>query len=86
MPKPKILTESAVTKIVTTIPEVRDRVRMFQHLSLTKMWEGSEVSVSADEELERVVEWIYETNPSDTVRAKYARKIAKQLESKDHRK
>jgi len=87
----KPLTESRVTKIVTSIPEVKDRAAMFTHLSLVKAWgtpagcAAPEMRVPSDEELKRVLDYIRRTNEKDTVRAKYARKIADQLEAGSHR-
>ena len=82
--KHRPLSEATITKILCTIPEVRDRARIFKHLSINKAWEGRPYSPE-DEELMKIVTYLRSTNNTGTVRAKYGLKLAAQLEQRAHR-
>ena len=80
----KVLSESRLWAIVSTIPESKDRAAMMVHLSVTGTW-NSDAQPTNIAERQSIIDWIRATWTSQTVRAKMARKIADQIESLKHR-
>jgi hypothetical protein len=82
----KILSESAFDEIMLALPSIRMRANLLGH----NIAQEQELRLLR-EEVKRVksdrlsiVQWLRDTNTTDTVRAQYARKLADRIEAGEY--
>lgn len=72
-----------IDKIIMTVPSVNNRAKLFSHIAIL---EDKAKNPTGDEEARKIADWIKETWPTQTVRAKMAQKIAHMIEEGEHKK